>query len=140
MYRGWLVLLNESYPVADRYPKDPDAFRYEHKLLLGDPNGCFELERYLDYEGQPWSETSTHREHIKWTTDSDGSVVFALFRTPDAGYEVKLTVSERGFRGVAERWHGIIDLPETPPDEVRVVRKGEGTIESCPVEPRREHE
>ena len=66
------------------------------------------------------------REYFVWKSDSGGAVVFPLFRSPDAGYVVRLRSSATGLAGTG-RSYGI-DFPGPPRvyprDRVVAVRVG----------------
>jgi len=70
-----------------------------HGLPFGlPPNGCYRLRKLQDAKDSYLGIDSQAGLH--WDRDSSGTVTFALFRSPDAAYNVEAVVREATLTGV----------------------------------------
>lgn len=119
---GRVVLLDRTLLDKAGHPK-----RVE---FAGKANGCFELsplrKQTDSYAGLQKSG------YLAWKQSSaDGSVQFSLFRSPDAGYEVSVEPTARGFVGTGSSWGGAGEGTATPADAVTLVRLGDVPAGAC---------
>lgn len=93
------------------------------------PNACYVLAR------QARADTYAGIDDVgttRWTPLADGSITISLFRSPDAGYDAKLSLTTDGFRGrgTSRGWGVAADSPADsivgrrigPPELMRCLR------------------
>ena len=118
---GFLVLAADSIVLGAVPParrREIEEARYY--LGTGAPNGCFSLRRNArvgnSYAGLlPVAQTT-------WRGDSTGTVHFVLYRSPDAGYDVRAVIKDGVLRGVGRSW-GVGEAQIDAPADVVVGRR-----------------
>ena len=109
-----VVLLDSTMKAADGSP-----IRARYQLAA---NGCYrkrELKRVRNSYA-PFRETG----YLLWERDSTAGIVFPLYRSPDAGYEVAVTFTADGARGTGESWGAGAAEIHAPRDSVVLHRQG----------------
>lgn len=126
MVKGHLVLFSTAME-----PRDID--RYGPVLFPGRPglpNACFVLEKvnkhpYTGYAGIEKSSLTM------WSRVS-GGVSFALYHSPDAGYEVTAEHTAKGLQGKGISWGaGVAEPKNASPDMVFARWIGEADVTQC---------
>jgi Protein of unknown function (DUF2911) len=127
---AWGVLVLTDGPLSLAQSPDSLKWRLGGFGLGGRPNGCYALSSVRDaksYAGL--SQVAGTR----WTLDSarHGGIRFSLFRSPDAGHEVRAMVVEDGLRGTGESWGAGTAAPNYEADTVVASRVGEPDVRQC---------
>lgn len=94
------------------------------------PNACFVLEKMSgrDYKGYAGIDESGF---TAWSV-TDDQPKLSLFRSPDAGYQVSLRPTTKGFEGEGTSWGaGVAAPPERGPDFVVLQNVGKSDIRRC---------
>ena len=113
---GWIVLDTAAVDLA-LFPDSIQQALKDGYLFMrheGTGNGCFRL-RTTRLEVESYAGI-TPGGLLHWERPAGGdSVSFALYRSPDAGYEVAVRPTPTGFRGQGHSW-GVgaaeVDYPE----------------------------
>lgn len=94
------------------------------------PNGCFTLQKlpgrtYKGYAGIDEAGLTT------WSIEGN-ELLFALYRSPDAGYKVTAQRSTTGFAGTGKSWGAGVAAPQAPgPEDVVARRIGDADMKHC---------
>jgi hypothetical protein len=124
---GTLVLLEQ--PLRDAQGRTRSKW-----LERGPINGCLILDPVHGIpDGWAFRPEAAPRRFLAWSAMEDHSMRFELFRTPDAGYVVRLRLTPAGLGGTGMVW---MDLPgnASPPgqDAIQAHRIGDADQTRCP--------
>ena len=91
-------------------------------------NGCFELEpvrRANSYAG------IQRMGLLSWTFEPDSGVAFSIFRSPDAGYRVRVGIRTDSLIGRGDSWGAGAAEIGVPADFVHGSKLGPADTEIC---------
>ncbi len=93
-------------------------------------NGCFQLDRIKEMGDSYAGIIEGARIHWRRISRTD-TIVFPLYRSPDAGYTVKLVQAGETFRGTGRSWGAGTAAIAAPDDSILVTRVGDAAAAEC---------
>ena len=125
--KGRLVLL-----PARLEQREVDRFEAVHgdRTRLEGVNGCFTLDK-LQGSGYRGYAGITKTGLTAWSIEGN-DLRFALFRSPDAGYEVTAQHTPKGFEGKGVSWGAGVASPiGVHADRITIRRIGDADMSQC---------
>lgn len=104
-----------------------DEHRFTHHS--GEPiNGCFTFRHVATSSANLWVEDVGV---TSWSFEN-GRYGFALFHSPDAGYQVSVERTTTGLSGTGSSWGAGAAAPESPSREIVIARRtGDANLSNC---------
>src|SRR6266849_4138517 len=93
-------------------------------------NGCFQLDRIKEMGDSYAGIIEGARIHWRRIARTD-TIVFPLYRSPDAGYTVKLVQAGETFKGTGRSWGAGTAAIAGPDDSILATRIGDADAAQC---------